>query len=101
MISSNAFLMLERFLALAAAKPDATALIEGHSGLTVSRKELFARIEGVTGEFAAAGLHEGDVVALQLPNSIDFVAAFGAVLRLGLTALLLTLLWPAKKETKS
>ena len=81
--------MLERFLALAAAKPEAVALIEGHSDLTLSRMQLAARIEEVARQCLEAGLHEGDVVGLQLPNCIDFIAAFGAVLRLRMTALLL------------
>ncbi len=81
--------MLERFLALAAAAPDAVALIEGHSGSIHSRKQLLARIDEVTEQFVRAGLVENDVVALQLPNSVDFLAAFGAVLKLRLTVLLL------------
>ena len=81
--------MLERFLALAAANPEATALIEGHSGLTLSRQQLAGRIEEIAGELVAAGLREGGVVALQLPNSFDFIAVFGAALKLRLTTLLL------------
>ena len=81
--------MLERFLALAAADPDALALIESHSGRAVSRKQLAARIDEVSRQFKLAGLRRGDVVALQLPNSVDFIAAFGAVLQLQLVTVLL------------
>ena len=68
--------MLERFLALAAAAPEAAALVHGER--VVTRAELVAAARAMGERFAA--LREGDLVAVQLPNSIDFVAAFLAVL---------------------
>src|SRR6266542_4076699 len=59
--------MLERFLALAAAAPEAAALVDDR---VVTRAE----------RLAAAGLRKGDLVGVQLPNSVDFVAAFIAAL---------------------
>jgi long-chain acyl-CoA synthetase len=81
--------MLERFLALAALDPDAVALTEGESGLATSRARLVERIDEMASRFDAAGFRERDVVAIQLPNSVDFVAAFGAILRQRLVAILI------------
>jgi len=70
--------MLERFLRLAADEPDAAALIAGD--LTITRAQLLAAARGIGERFAAGGLREGDLVGVQLPNSVDFVAAFLAAL---------------------
>src|SRR6266542_2221640 len=59
--------MLERFLALAAAAPEAAALVDDR---VVTRAE----------RLAAAGLRKGGLVGVQRPNSVDFVAAFMAAL---------------------
>jgi acyl-CoA synthetase (AMP-forming)/AMP-acid ligase II len=79
--------MLERFLALTTAAPEAVAIINGETGKVTSRAQLASRIE----ELAASigDVREGDVVAIQLPNSVDFIAAFGAVLRKKLVAILI------------
>jgi long-chain acyl-CoA synthetase len=81
--------MLERFLALAALAPEAVALIDGESGQVTTRAHLAQRIDETASRFAGAGFAEGDVVAIQLPNSADFVAAFGAVLKQKLVAILI------------
>src|SRR4051794_26914178 len=78
--------MLDHFLALAAAAPDSVAVIDGSSGESTSRAALSARIDEIAGRFDA--VREGDVVAIQLPNSVDFIAAFGAVLKKKLVAIL-------------
>jgi acyl-CoA synthetase (AMP-forming)/AMP-acid ligase II len=79
--------MLQRFLELTAAAPEAVAAIDGDTGDVTSRAQLASRIE----DFAARleNLGEGDVVAIQLPNSVDFIAAFGAVLKRKLVAILI------------
>jgi long-chain acyl-CoA synthetase len=69
--------MLERFLALAAAAPEAAALVDDR---VVTRAELLAAARAMGERFAAAGLRAGDLVGVQLPNSVDFVAAFVAAL---------------------
>ena len=69
--------MLERFLALAAAAPEAAALVDDR---VVTRGELLAAARAMGERFAAGGLHAGDLVGVQLPNSVDFVAAFIAAL---------------------
>jgi long-chain acyl-CoA synthetase len=78
--------MLQRFLSLVAANPDAAALIDAASGNITTRGALRARGEALAGRLAAAGLREGDAMAIQLPNSPDFVAAFLAALQLRLVA---------------
>lgn len=81
--------MLERFLALAGVSPEAAALIEGEHGLITTRAQLALRIDELAGRFTAAGFRERDVIAIQIPNSVDFVATFGAVLKQKLVAILI------------
>ena len=79
--------MLDRFLALTAAAPEAPALIDGASGEVTSRAQLASRIDDFAGRLTS--FREGDAVAIQLPNSVDFVAAFGAALKKKLVAILI------------
>jgi acyl-CoA synthetase (AMP-forming)/AMP-acid ligase II len=79
--------MLERFHALAAAAPDDVALIDGTSGDVTTRQQLAARIDTLAAQFG--DFRERDVVAIQLPNSVDLIAAFGAVLKRKLVAILI------------
>src|SRR5947208_2640069 len=74
--------MLTRFLALVAAAPEAPALIDASTGEFTTRAGLRARGEALAAELTATGVREGDAVAIQLPNSAEFVAAFLAVLQL-------------------
>jgi long-chain acyl-CoA synthetase len=71
--------MLERFLALTAAHPDAVALIDpmtgAESGRATTRATLLARAREIARRHA-----EGELVAVQLPNSIELVATFLAAL---------------------
>ncbi|HYC59054.1 MAG TPA: class I adenylate-forming enzyme family protein [Thermoanaerobaculia bacterium] len=76
--------MLERFTALVHADPGAVALIDGQSGEVTSRAALLARAEELATELKTAGMREGELLAVQLPNSVDFVAAFAAALQLKL-----------------
>jgi len=79
--------MFERFRSLAKTNPDATALIDGATGASTSRGQLLAKAEAFATQLVTAGIREGDALALQLPNSVDFVAAFLAALRLRLVIL--------------
>jgi acyl-CoA synthetase (AMP-forming)/AMP-acid ligase II len=79
--------MLERFLALTAAAPEAVAVIDGETGTVTSRAQLASRIDDVAARLA--GFREGDLVGIQLPNSVDFIAAFGAVMKRKLVAILI------------
>jgi long-chain acyl-CoA synthetase len=72
--------MLENFVSLTAEAPDAAALVDGATGGVTTRAALLARARAIGSELAAAGIGEGDLVAVQLPNSIDFVAAWIAAL---------------------
>lgn len=76
--------MLERFLSLVEAAPEAVALIEAATGVRTTRRELLAQAEVLAGKLTAAGFAAGDLVALQIPNSVAFVAAVIAALRLRL-----------------
>ncbi|HEV7484069.1 MAG TPA: class I adenylate-forming enzyme family protein [Thermoanaerobaculia bacterium] len=79
--------MFERFLALTAATPTAAAVIDGETGEVTSRAQLAARIDELAAGFAE--FTRGDVIAIQLPNSVDMIAAFGAVLKRKLVAILI------------
>ena len=79
--------MLERFHGLAAAAPDAVALIDGARGKITTRAQLAGRIDELATRFASAGFRERDVVAIQLPNSVDLVAGFGAILKQNLVVI--------------
>src|ERR1043166_3230694 len=68
--------MLERLPAAADAAPEAAALVHGER--VVTRAELLAAARAMCERFDS--LREGDLVAVQLPNSVDFVAAFIATL---------------------
>lgn len=81
--------MLEHFLALAAASPDSVAVVDGSSGDITSRGELSARIDETASRFEDIGFRANDVIAIQLPNSVDFIAAFGAILKKKLVAILI------------
>src|SRR4051794_9489052 len=81
--------MLDHFLALAAAAPDSVAVIDGSSGESTSRGALSARIDDIASKFDDVSFHANDVVAIQLPNSVEFIAAFGAVLKKNLAAILI------------
>ena len=76
--------MLQRFLSLAGREASAAALIDGQSGAVTTRAALLARGEALAHELGASGMTAGEAVAVQLPNSADFVAAFLAALKLRL-----------------
>jgi acyl-CoA synthetase (AMP-forming)/AMP-acid ligase II len=59
------------------------ALIDGPSGRTLSYGALAAAVERVAGGLAARGVGRGDVVALHLPNLIEFPIALHGALRAG------------------
>ncbi|HYM62988.1 MAG TPA: class I adenylate-forming enzyme family protein [Thermoanaerobaculia bacterium] len=79
-------IMYETFVALAAASRDAAALIDGQSGEVIKRAALLGRSRDLAARFIEAGLRRGDLVGIQLPNSLDFVAAILAICQLDLVA---------------
>jgi acyl-CoA synthetase (AMP-forming)/AMP-acid ligase II len=78
--------MFQQFARLAAAAPGAPAVIDGETGRVTTRSALLRRAEELADQLRKAGLHERDLVAVQLPNSVDFVAAFLAVAKENLIA---------------
>jgi 2,3-dihydroxybenzoate-AMP ligase len=61
--------------------PDKTALVYGARRLTYA--ELGARITQLAARFQEAGLKPLDRVVLQLPNSLEFIVVFFALIRCG------------------
>jgi long-chain acyl-CoA synthetase len=92
--------MFECFQTLAAHDPDAVALIEADHDRVVTREALRARAGVLAARLTAAGLREGDGLAMQLPNSADFVATFLAALQLRLVAVPLDRDAPASEVAK-
>jgi len=76
--------MFQRFESLAAEAPGSPAIIEATSGRITTRGELLARALEV-----AAGIRAGELVPLQLPNSVDFLATILAVMRKRAIAMLI------------
>src|SRR6266511_5881010 len=69
-------LMFQKFVSLAAAAPGRPAIIEATTGRVVLRAELLARAEEL-----AADVRPNHLVAVQLPNSGEFVALILAILK--------------------
>lgn len=62
------------------------ALIQGETGRKVTYGQLKRQVDLLAGALAARGVGVGDVVALQAPNTPEFVVAFHGILRSGATA---------------
>lgn len=76
--------MIERFTRLVHEAPGAPALIDGATGAVTTRRDLEEQAIALAQRFAAAGLRARDGLAIQLPNSVQFVAAFLAAAKLDL-----------------
>ena len=59
----------------------AVAILDGR---TLTYAELDAASDRVAGALLAAGLHAGDRVGVQLPNSFEFLYAYFGILKAGL-----------------
>ncbi|MFZ3567111.1 AMP-binding protein [Streptomyces sp. BH097] len=70
----------------ARARPHAPALVVGDERVPLSYEELDALAERMAGRFAAAGLRGGDVLALALGNTAEFVGALLGAARAGVVA---------------
>src|SRR5260370_21572328 len=77
-------LMFQRFGSLAAAAPGMPAIIEATSGEVTTRGDLLARAVAL-----AAGIREGELLPVQMPNSVDLVATILAVMRQRAIAMLI------------
>ena len=62
-------------------RPDAAALVQGD--VTLSYRDLGAKVARLAESLRQAGITKGDVVAVQLPNVIEFCVTFLAICRLG------------------
>jgi long-chain acyl-CoA synthetase len=76
--------MFERFQSLVARDPAATALIDGATGLVVTRADLLECADELATQLLSSGLRAGDAVAIQLPNSDTLLAAVLAAMKLHL-----------------
>jgi acyl-CoA synthetase (AMP-forming)/AMP-acid ligase II len=76
--------MFQRFRSLALSDPRAAALIDGPTGEVTTREMLLGAAEAFAARLASAGLRSGDALAIQLPNSVDFVVAILAACKLDL-----------------
>ena len=71
----------EMFERTARRSPDKLALVQGEQRLTYS--ELLARSRDRAARLAGLGLRPGDLVLMQLPNTIEFVVSYLAVNMIG------------------
>lgn len=81
--------MLQRFDSLVREAPEAAALIDGTTGFVTTRAMLRTRAEQLAAGLAASGAQARDGFAIQLPNSVDFVATFLAAVKLDLVVFLI------------
>ncbi|PTR27799.1 class I adenylate-forming enzyme family protein [Pseudomonas sp. GV085] len=65
----------------AATEPDALCIADDSSNLT--NRQFHSRVLAAAGVFADRGVGVGDVVAIMLPNQVEFVVAMFAAWRLG------------------
>ena len=77
----------------AAERGDAVALVSDDEALSYA--ELAGRVERLAGALYAEGLRPGDVVTIQLPNTIEFVTVYLAATHLG--AVVSTLYLPHRR----
>jgi long-chain acyl-CoA synthetase len=63
--------------------PDKPALIAASSGVAIDYRALDAEVDRIAAGLQGLGLHAGDRVAIALPNSVGFVAAYLGILRAG------------------
>jgi long-chain acyl-CoA synthetase len=73
--------MYEQFHALTRSAPDSPSLIDGASGQVTSRRALLAQTDELAARLIQAGAKPRDILAVQLPNSVDFIAAVLAAWR--------------------
>ena len=74
--------MFQRYVSLVQDAPSASALIDGQTGAVTTREGLLARADEIASLFADRGLRAREAIALQLPNSVELVAAFLAAAKL-------------------
>ena len=102
MIQTNASPTLDGlFRRILARKPDAPALLDplnkqritGQPPKRLSFAEADAAISALSAHFIESGLPNNSVIAVQLPNTVEFMLTVLAAQRAGLVVALLPLLW--------
>ena len=79
-------------------KPDHPALEQG--GRVFSYAELDRRVRQIAHRLRAAGLTEGDIVGLSLPDTIDHMAIMIGVLRMGAIVLPMDVRWTDEEKRR-
>ena len=79
-------------------KPDHPALEQG--GRVFSYAELDRRVRQIAHRLHAAGLTEGDIVGLSLPDTIDHMAIMIGVLRMGAIVLPMDVRWTDEEKRR-
>lgn len=69
------------------------ARVTGHEPRRMSYAEADTAVEALSAHFVEAGLPANSVIAIQLPNTVDFVLTVLAAHRAGLVVAVLPLLW--------
>ncbi len=81
--------VVDDFLAVAAAQPDATAVVSYTAGSDQPTRHTYGELELLSRRVAAMlidlGVEKGGVVSLQLPNGWEFVSIAYGILRAGAT----------------
>lgn len=75
--------LARRFEAVAAAHPEAPAVVEGATGRVLSYADLDRAANGLAARLQTAGVRPGDLVAVRLARGADHVMTLLAVLKLG------------------
>ena len=95
------------FRRTAARQPDAVALIDppnkprvtGEAPLALTFAEADRAVSAIAARFAESGLPPGAIVAVQMPNTVEFVITVLAAIRAGLVVALLPQLWRQSELT--
>ena len=69
---------------VAKAHPDQVAYVEGDERITFA--DWIACADSLAAALTARGVGPGDVVAIQLPSSVDFAVVYAAAMRMGAVA---------------
>lgn len=88
-------------------QPDDVALIDppnkqrvtGHPSQQLTFAQADQAVSAIAARFVEAGLPQGSIVAIQMPNTIEFVVTAMAALRAGLVVALLPQLWRQSELT--
>ena len=88
-------------------QPDAIALIDppnkhritGSAPLQLTFAQADKAISAIAAEFIGAGLPSGSIIAMQMPNTVEFAVTVLAALRAGLVVALLPQLWRQSELT--